>query len=90
MGRPQSHTRKILLHESTADLTPLLVADYSTYQPSKTQVKVTLPLHFTDRFTDIETGEQIATEGAGKELTVILSKRRARMLYGGPGWHHLK
>lgn len=65
----------------------LLVADYSTYQPRRTLMEVTLPKRLADRFTDVETGQTVVPSGKhGRALRLWLSKRRARLFYGGPGW----
>jgi len=64
----------------------LLVADYSTYQNKETEVAVDLPIKITDKLTDVETGEEIASKIDGQRVTVILSDRRARLFYSGPGW----
>jgi len=64
----------------------MLVADYSSYQHIKTQVKVTLPENLKDRYTDVESEEELIPDASGKQLTVNLYERRARMFYGGPGW----
>ena len=65
----------------------LLVADYSTYRPIRTEVTVGLPQYLADNFTDVETGEHLVYEGKGLNLKVMLSSgRRARVFYGGPGW----
>jgi len=62
----------------------LLVADYSTYEDVKTQVKVELPKHLADRFKDVEMGEEIMPTNNGLKLNVILKDRRAMLFYGGP------
>ena len=66
----------------------LLVADYSTYQPSRSEVVVNLPQSLADNFIDIETGEHLVPDSTGMNFAVTLSVRRARLFYGGPGWKH--
>lgn len=63
----------------------LLVSDYSTYQSRMTEVTVSLPEPLADKFTDVETGEQLVPSSEGLNLMVTLSDRRARLFYGGPG-----
>jgi len=65
----------------------LLVADYSTYQHIKTQVKVTLPENLKDRYTDVESEEELIPDASGKQLTVNLYEQRVRLFYGGAGWN---
>ena len=64
----------------------LLVAEYSTYLPIERQLKVTIPANLPETYTDIETGEQLFISGYERQLSVSISDRRARLLYGGPGW----
>ena len=66
----------------------MMVADYSTYQHIKTRVKVTLPENLKDRYTDVESEEELIPDASGKQLTVNLGERRVRLFYGGPGWQH--
>lgn len=63
----------------------LLVADYSTYQTSRTEVTVGLPEHLADKFTDVETGEEVVPSDAALNFKVSFSDRRTRLFYGGPG-----
>ena len=64
----------------------ILIADYSTYMPVESMVKVTIPNHLPEKYTDIETGEELFVNRAEGQLIVRIYAQRMRLLYGGPSW----